>query len=149
MSTKRSSSYTNAKDTHLCHIYLDVSQNPIIDIYQTRDMFRTRVETDYNNNRPSFITELRNKQSLQCHMQTILTTIGTMQGCKRQIESLKPSGASKADILDVDSGFLPVMVESDATTVVRIINSGVSPCLDIGLVTHDIIRPWAHGFLFP
>ncbi|KAK2664864.1 hypothetical protein Ddye_003438 [Dipteronia dyeriana] len=28
----RSSGYTNEEDTHLCHVYLDVSQNPIIDI---------------------------------------------------------------------------------------------------------------------
>ncbi|KAK2659585.1 hypothetical protein Ddye_006118 [Dipteronia dyeriana] len=60
-------------------------------------MFWTRVETDYNN-KPSFITELRNKRSLQCRMQTILTAIGKMRGCIRHIESLKPSGASEADI---------------------------------------------------
>ncbi|KAK2652249.1 hypothetical protein Ddye_012105 [Dipteronia dyeriana] len=100
MSTKRSSSYTNAEDTHLCHIYLDVSQNPIIGIYQSKDMFWSRVENDYNNSRPSFITEVRNKISLQCRMQTILTSIGKMRGCIRQIERLKPNGASKADIMN-------------------------------------------------
>ncbi|KAK2633729.1 hypothetical protein Ddye_028521 [Dipteronia dyeriana] len=100
MSTKRSSSYTNAEDTHLCHIYLDVSQNPIIGIYQSKDMFWTRVKADYNNI-PYFITELRNKRSLQCHMQTILTAMGKLRGCIRQIESLKPSGASEADIVSI------------------------------------------------
>ncbi|KAK3188211.1 hypothetical protein Dsin_027772 [Dipteronia sinensis] len=98
MSTKRTSSYTHAKDTHLCHIYLDVSQNPIIGIYQSKDMFWARVENDYNNNKPDFITELRNKRSLQCRMQTILTAIGKFRGCLRQIE--KPSGASEADIFE-------------------------------------------------
>ncbi|KAK2655980.1 hypothetical protein Ddye_009032 [Dipteronia dyeriana] len=100
MSTKRSSSYTNAEDTYLCHIYLDVLQNPIIGIYQSRDMFWTRVETDYNNNKPYFITELRNKRSLQYRIHTILTTIGKMQGCIRHIESLKPNGASEVDIMN-------------------------------------------------
>ncbi|KAK2662952.1 hypothetical protein Ddye_001526 [Dipteronia dyeriana] len=100
MSTKRSSSYTNAEDTHLCHIYLDVSQNPIIGIYQSKDMFWRRVENDYNNSRPSFITEVRNKRSLLCRMQTIPTSMGKMRGCIRQIERLKPSGASEADIMN-------------------------------------------------
>ncbi|KAK2655202.1 hypothetical protein Ddye_008254 [Dipteronia dyeriana] len=100
MSMKRSSSYTNAEDTHLCHIYLDVSQNLIIGIYQSKDMIWSRVENDYNNSRPSFITELRNKRSLQCRMQTILTSMGKMRGCIRQIERLKPSGASEADIMN-------------------------------------------------
>ncbi|KAK2655449.1 hypothetical protein Ddye_008501 [Dipteronia dyeriana] len=99
MSTK-SSSYTNAEDKHLCHIYLDLSQNPIIGIYQSRHMLWTRVETDCNNNRPSFITELRNKRSLQCRMQTILTVMGKMRGCIQQIESLKPRGASEADVMN-------------------------------------------------
>ncbi|KAK2645265.1 hypothetical protein Ddye_020460 [Dipteronia dyeriana] len=101
MSTKRSSSYTNAEDTHLCHIYLDVSQNPIIGIYQSKDMFWSRVENDYNNSKPSFITEVRNKRSLQCRMQTILTSMGKIRGCIRQIERLKPNGDSEADIVSI------------------------------------------------
>ncbi|KAK3222736.1 hypothetical protein Dsin_009761, partial [Dipteronia sinensis] len=97
MATKRTSSYTHAEDTHLCHIYLDVSQNPIIGIYQSKDMFWAPVESDYNN-KLDFISELRNKRSLQCRMQTILTAIGKFRGCLRQIETLKPSGASEIDI---------------------------------------------------
>ncbi|KAK2645892.1 hypothetical protein Ddye_021087 [Dipteronia dyeriana] len=31
-SDHRSSGYKNEEDIHLCHVYLDVSQNPIIDI---------------------------------------------------------------------------------------------------------------------
>ncbi|KAK3183829.1 hypothetical protein Dsin_031115 [Dipteronia sinensis] len=100
MSTKRTSSYIHAEDTHLCHIYLDVSQNPIISICQSKDMFRARVENDYNNNKPDFITELRNKRSLQCRMQTIFSAIGKFPGCLRQIKTLKPSGASEADIMN-------------------------------------------------
>ncbi|KAK3225277.1 hypothetical protein Dsin_005139 [Dipteronia sinensis] len=61
-------------------------------------MFWARVATDYNNNKQDFITELHNKRSLQCRMQTILTAIGKLRGCLRQIETLKPSGASEADI---------------------------------------------------
>ncbi|KAK2651827.1 hypothetical protein Ddye_011683 [Dipteronia dyeriana] len=63
-------------------------------------MFWARVETDYNNNKLSFIYELRNKRSLQCCMKTIFTTMGKMRGCLRQIENLKPSGASEVDIMN-------------------------------------------------
>ncbi|KAK3211680.1 hypothetical protein Dsin_016386 [Dipteronia sinensis] len=63
-------------------------------------MFWARVENDYNNNKPDFIIELRNKRSLQCRMQTILSAIGKFRGCLRQIETLKPSGASEADIMN-------------------------------------------------
>ncbi|KAK3225445.1 hypothetical protein Dsin_005307 [Dipteronia sinensis] len=101
MSTKRTSSYTHAKETHLCHIYLNVSQNPIIGIYQLKDMFWARVVNDYNNNKPDFITELCNKRSLQCRMQTILCAIGKFRGCLRQIETPKPSGASEANIVSI------------------------------------------------
>ncbi|KAK2638372.1 hypothetical protein Ddye_026171 [Dipteronia dyeriana] len=111
MSTKRSSSYTNANDTHLFHIYLGFSQNPIIGIYQSKDMLWTRVVNDYNNSRPSFITELRNKRSLQCRMQTILTSMGKMRGCIRQIERLKTSGASEANIRERLNDILKRKVE--------------------------------------
>ncbi|KAK3221939.1 hypothetical protein Dsin_008964 [Dipteronia sinensis] len=68
-----------------------------------KDMFWARVENDYNNNKPDFITELCNKRSLQCRMQTILSAIGKFRGCLRQIETLKPSGASEADIVNNDT----------------------------------------------
>ena len=101
MTSSRSSSYTHAEDTHLCHVYLDVTQNPIIGIYQSKEMFWSRVETEYNNNKPDYITEIRNSRSLQCRMGTILTAVGKLRGCLRQIESLHPSGASEADIVSI------------------------------------------------
>ncbi|KAK3211303.1 hypothetical protein Dsin_016009 [Dipteronia sinensis] len=66
---------------------------------QSKDMFWSRVEIDYNNSKPKFITQLRGKGSLQCRMQTILITVGKLRGCVRQIESLNPSGASEQDII--------------------------------------------------
>ncbi|XP_073137742.1 uncharacterized protein [Henckelia pumila] len=43
--------------------------------------------------------QLRNKRSLQCHVKTILRQVGRLRECIRQIEILKPSGASDEDIL--------------------------------------------------
>ena len=44
----RSSSYTNKKDLHLCHVYLDIFQNPIVGINQSKDQLWARIEHDYN-----------------------------------------------------------------------------------------------------
>ncbi|KAL5548413.1 hypothetical protein UlMin_003644 [Ulmus minor] len=100
-SQHRSSSYTNEEDLHLCHVYLDISQNPIIGINQSKDQFWARIEYDYNNPQSEFtITQARPKRSLQCRMQVILTAVGKLRGCIRQIENLNPSGASEQDILN-------------------------------------------------
>ncbi|KAK3228672.1 hypothetical protein Dsin_000553 [Dipteronia sinensis] len=99
--TSRTSSYLHAEDTHICHVYLDTSQNPIIDTNQSKDMFWSRVETDCNNTKPENIGESRGKRSLQCRMQTILSAVGKLRGCIRHIESLNPSGASEADIANI------------------------------------------------
>ncbi|KAL5576878.1 hypothetical protein UlMin_018577 [Ulmus minor] len=95
----RSSSYTNEEDLHLCHVYLDISQNPIVGINQSKDQFCARIEYDYNNSQLEFtITQSRPKRSLQCRMQVILTAVGKLRGCIQQIENLNPSGASEQDI---------------------------------------------------
>ena len=101
MSSSRSSSYTHAEDTHLCHVYLDVSQNPIIGIYQSMEMFWARIEGEFNNTRKDFMTEHRTWRSLQSRMATILPAVGKLRSCLRQIESLNPSGASEVDMVSI------------------------------------------------
>ena len=101
-SQHRSSSYTNEEDLHLCHVYLDISQNPIVGINQSKDQFWARIEYDYNNPQSEFtITQSRPKRSLQCRMQVILTAVGKLRGCIRQVENLNPSGASEQDIVSI------------------------------------------------
>ena len=100
-SSARSSGYTNEEDLHLCHVYLDISQNPIIGIYQSRDQFWTRVQESYNNTMPEGVTQARSKRSLQTRMQTILSATNKLRGCIRQIEYLNPSGASEQDIVSI------------------------------------------------
>ncbi|XP_062119194.1 uncharacterized protein LOC133832933 [Humulus lupulus] len=48
MTSIRTSSYTIEEDVHLCHVYLDISQNPIIGINQSRDQMWARVELAYH-----------------------------------------------------------------------------------------------------
>ncbi|XP_073057026.1 uncharacterized protein [Primulina eburnea] len=70
-SSARSASYSYQEDMHLCHVYLDISQDPIKGINQSRNQFWTRVEESYNNSRTSDMTEVRNKRSVQSRMQMI------------------------------------------------------------------------------
>ena len=98
----RNASYRNEEDLHICHVYLDISQNPIIGINQSKDQFWSRIKYDYNNSQSEFtITQPRAKRSLQCRMQVILTTVSKLRGCIRQVENLNPSGASEQDIVSI------------------------------------------------
>ncbi|KAL5566406.1 hypothetical protein UlMin_029570 [Ulmus minor] len=99
-SQHRSSSYTNEEDLHLCHVYLDISQNSIVGINQSKDEFWAIIEYDYNNSQLEFtITQPRPKRLLQCRVQVILTAVGKLRGCVQQVENLNPSGASEQDIM--------------------------------------------------
>ena len=62
--TLRSTSYTYKEDIHICHIYLDISQNPIVGINQSRYAFWSRVEIEYNDSKPEFTTQNRPRRYL-------------------------------------------------------------------------------------
>ena len=59
---------------HLCHVYLDVSQNSIIGINQSKDQFWVRVETEYQKSE-TFIHQPRPERFLQTRMTTILSAV--------------------------------------------------------------------------
>ncbi|XP_056850678.1 glutathione S-transferase T3-like [Raphanus sativus] len=99
MASIRSQSYSIEEDKHLCHVYLDVSQNPIIGINQSGDQFWTRVQTEYEKSEIS-LTQPRPRRSLQTRMTTILSAVSKLRGCFNQIENKNPSGASEQDILN-------------------------------------------------
>ncbi|XP_073131426.1 uncharacterized protein [Henckelia pumila] len=95
----RSVSYSFQEDIHICDVYLDISQDLIIGINQSRNQFCDRVEQSYNNSRAPDITEVRNKRSVQSRMGLILSAISKLRACIQQVELLHPSGASKMDII--------------------------------------------------
>ena len=86
---------------HLCRVYLDVSQNPILGINQTSDHFWSRIKNEYNSNLLESVTEARGKRSLQSRWQTIKTAVSKLRECVRQVENLNPSGASEQDIVSI------------------------------------------------
>ncbi|XP_062114651.1 uncharacterized protein LOC133825765 [Humulus lupulus] len=77
MSSNRTASYSLEEDMHLCHVYIDISQDPIIGRNQSGNSFWARVESEYHKNE-KFIAKLR--------------------GCINQIENKNPSGALQEDI---------------------------------------------------
>ena len=97
----RSASYSNEEDQLLCHVYLDVSQNPIIGTNQSSLQFWSRIETEYHKALPVHITRVRPRRSLTSRMQVINTAIGKLRGCVRQIKNLNPSGVSEQDIVSI------------------------------------------------
>uniref|UniRef100_A0A803Q684 No apical meristem-associated C-terminal domain-containing protein n=1 Tax=Cannabis sativa TaxID=3483 RepID=A0A803Q684_CANSA len=99
MSSIRTLSYSLEEDIHLCRVYLDISQNPIIGINQSKDQFWARVEAEYH--LPEmFMTQRRPRRSLQSRMTTILAAVSKFRGCINQIENKNPSGASEQDIIN-------------------------------------------------
>ncbi|ESQ27347.1 hypothetical protein EUTSA_v10019741mg [Eutrema salsugineum] len=97
MTTSRSVSYSIEEDKHLSHVWLDVSQNPIIGINQTSDRFWLRVHAEYEKSE-FFRTRPRPQRSLRSRMGKILSAVSKLRGCVNQIENKNPSGASEQDI---------------------------------------------------
>ena len=98
MTSNHSLSYFIEEDMHLCHVYLDVSQNPIIRINQSKDQFGSRVETEYEKSE-IFSHQPRPRKSLQNRMSTIISAVFKLRWCVNQIENKNPSGASEQDIV--------------------------------------------------
>ena len=100
MTSIRSLSYSIEEDMHLCHVYLDVSQNPIIGINQSKDQFWARVENEYQKSE-IFNRQPRPRRSLQTRMTTILSAVSKLRGCVNKIENKNPRGASEQDIVSI------------------------------------------------
>lgn len=93
-STHRSASYTNEENIHLCHVYLDISQNSITWFNQSRGQFWSKIEADYHLEQ-AFATKPRPKRSLQCRIQIINSVVAKLRVCVQQVKNLSPSGEDK------------------------------------------------------
>ncbi|XP_075500208.1 glutathione S-transferase T3-like [Primulina tabacum] len=91
--------YTIDEDKFLCHIYFDISQDPIIGINQSRGQLWSRVAEKYNKERRSDLHP-RPQRSIEKRIGSILTSVAHLRGCVRQIENLNSSGASEQDIMN-------------------------------------------------
>ncbi|KAL5823689.1 hypothetical protein ACOSQ4_021589 [Xanthoceras sorbifolium] len=48
--------------------------------------------------------------------------------------------AGSVSVLAIDTGFSPLLVESDALAVINVLRTGSVPCSDLGLIISDIFR---------
>ncbi|XP_073024008.1 uncharacterized protein [Primulina eburnea] len=99
-SSKRGAAFSIEEDKLLVMAYLDVSQNPIIGINQSRDRLWSRVTATYNEQLASNSTEPRTTKALQCRWFNINKIFQNFSSCVSQVELSRPSGASEKDILD-------------------------------------------------
>ena len=81
---------------HLCHVYIDISQDPILGRNESGNNFWARVESKYHKNGKF---QPRPRRSLQTRMTTIIGAVAKLRGCINQIENKNPSGASQEDIV--------------------------------------------------
>ncbi|XP_075499104.1 uncharacterized protein LOC142537477 [Primulina tabacum] len=99
-SSKRGVAFSIEEDKLLVVDYLDVSQNPIIGINQSRDRLWSRVAVTYNEQLTGKSTEPRTIKALQCRWFNINKIVQKFSSCVSQVELSRPSGASEKDILD-------------------------------------------------
>ncbi|XP_030478325.1 uncharacterized protein LOC115695401 [Cannabis sativa] len=98
MSSIRGSSYSVEEDVHLCRVYVDISQDPIIGRNQTGNNFWAIVESEYHKDR-KFSNKPRPVRSLQTQISTLNSEVAKLRGCINQIENKNLSGALAEDSL--------------------------------------------------
>ena len=96
----KKTNYSPLEDEHLCQIYMEISQDPVIGTNQSLDRFWSRVEVAYNSS-INDEWEKRSNRSLQSRMQAIEKAVKKLKGCVRQVENYNPSGASDKDIVSI------------------------------------------------
>ena len=101
----RSSSYNHDEDILLCRVYMEISQDPCVGVYQSSDRFWTRVEECYNKERPQE-WEIRTKRSMQARIQAIEKAARALHGCIRKVENRHQSGASSEDIVSIKCNYI-------------------------------------------
>ena len=97
----RSSGYSCEEDKFLCHIYMQISQDPIQGVYQSSDQFWGRVVEAYDNGKDAMWSD-RSKKSIQSRVQTIQKAAKKLHACIKQCENRRPSGASSDDIVSIN-----------------------------------------------
>lgn len=98
-SSKRGPAYTIDEDLQLCHIYLDVSQCPIIGVNQKNHALWERVAVAYNEGKDE--ERIRTGMSLQSRFSDLCSAVSKLRGHIRQIEHQNPSGASEEWIVSI------------------------------------------------
>ncbi|XP_002878780.2 uncharacterized protein LOC9316687 [Arabidopsis lyrata subsp. lyrata] len=95
----RSSGYSDEEDRLLCEVYMQISQDPILGVYQSSDQFWDRVIEAFEKEKNTTWNQ-RSKQSIQSRLQTIQKATKKLHAYIRQCENRRQSGVSNDDILN-------------------------------------------------
>ncbi|KAG8366915.1 hypothetical protein BUALT_Bualt16G0017600 [Buddleja alternifolia] len=96
--SSRSTNYRFDEDYLLCHICLDVSQDPITGNNQTKNRLWNRITQLYNETKDVSMEE-RSRRSLDSHFKAIEKGVRRLIQCIKKVELYNPNGASEQDIL--------------------------------------------------
>lgn len=98
MEKNRGASFSQQEDLLLCHVYLEISQDPIVSNNQALRKLWKKIQKSYNEKKNES-WEIRSDRSLEGRMGTILFAVKTLKSCVIQVENMHPSGASEHDIV--------------------------------------------------
>ncbi|KAG8373930.1 hypothetical protein BUALT_Bualt11G0076400 [Buddleja alternifolia] len=96
--SSRSTNYRVDEDILLCQLFLDISQDPMTGINQTKSRLWNRVTQLYNETKDASMEE-RSFRSLETRFKTIELGVRRLIQCIKKVELFNPSGASQQDIL--------------------------------------------------
>lgn len=106
----RQAGYTQEEDKLLCLVYMEISQDPIKGVYQTYEIFWSRVMEAYENGKNASWSE-RTMKSVKCRIQIIERAAKKLHACIRQCENRRPSGASSDDIVSFFSNYFYIIFD--------------------------------------
>ncbi|XP_004309421.1 PREDICTED: uncharacterized protein LOC101314716 [Fragaria vesca subsp. vesca] len=84
------------EDELLCHIYLEISQDPIDGVNQKKDKVWARITELWNQDKDE--NQTRTSKSLQSRFVDLTYCVSKFRGVVRQVEDDNPSGANEKDI---------------------------------------------------
>ncbi|XP_073154055.1 uncharacterized protein [Henckelia pumila] len=99
MASSRGENYAIEEDKHLCRVYIEISQDPIIGRNQNKNQLWSRVAETYNSGKANSMADC-SQRSLQTRMQNMNSAVSKLNGCIQQVKYMNPSGASDQDIID-------------------------------------------------
>ncbi|KAG8388318.1 hypothetical protein BUALT_Bualt02G0113100 [Buddleja alternifolia] len=96
--SSQSTNYRVEEDIHLCHLILDISQDPITSINQTKNKLWNRGTQLYNESKDVSMKD-RILKSLESHFKAIEKAVQRLIQCIKKVELYNPRRASEQDIL--------------------------------------------------
>ena len=100
MERSRGTSFNQQEDEFLCHVHLEISQDPITSNNQALKTLWDKITKNYNAKKPES-WEVRRNRSLVGRIGTVLYAVRNLISCVIQVQNMHPGGASEQDIVSL------------------------------------------------